>query len=203
MGILVIDTPKGEDLILRFEFLNHFNPSIDWMQELITFNSDNKDYYDPSKYFSNDLSSDKSCAVLVGDSRIPSFPSSVHIPSLNSHMSLLAFGDEVFKEIQDFGEDNSLSSLHVFFWNMDLPPSSYHDSLEELWNEEEELEEVEAVMKVFPSVYHQFLDVFSKVKAEKLPANHACDHHIALKGSLPPVGVIYSLSNQESGTLRA
>ncbi|MBW0573582.1 hypothetical protein O181_113297, partial [Austropuccinia psidii MF-1] len=86
---------------------------------------------------------------------------------------------------------------------MDLPPSSYHDSLEELWDEEEEPEEIETVMKVVPSVYHQYLDVFSKVKAEKLPPHRACDHHIELEGSLPPVGVIYSLSNQESDTLRA
>ncbi|MBW0583711.1 hypothetical protein O181_123426 [Austropuccinia psidii MF-1] len=86
---------------------------------------------------------------------------------------------------------------------MDLPPSSYHDSLEELWDEEEEPEEIETVMKVVPSVYHQYLDVFSKVKAEKLPPHCACDHHINLEGSLPPVGVIYPLSNQESDTLRA
>ncbi|MBW0476315.1 hypothetical protein O181_016030 [Austropuccinia psidii MF-1] len=52
---------------------------------------------------------------------------------------------------------------------MDLPPSSYHESLEELWDEEEEPEKIETVMK----------------------------------GSLPPFGVIYSLSNQESDTLRA
>ncbi|MBW0491547.1 hypothetical protein O181_031262 [Austropuccinia psidii MF-1] len=86
---------------------------------------------------------------------------------------------------------------------MDLPPSSYHDSLEELRVEEEEPEEVETVIKVVPYVYHQYLDVFYKVKEDKLPPNCARDHHIKLKGSLPPVGVIYSLSNQESDTLRA
>ncbi|MBW0567495.1 hypothetical protein O181_107210 [Austropuccinia psidii MF-1] len=129
---LVIDTPKGEDLILGFDFLNHFNPYIDWRQGLITFNSDHKDYYDPSKSFSNDFSFAKSCAALVGDSRTPSFPSSVNIPSLNSHQSSLSSRDEVFKEIQDVGEDNSVYSLHLFFGNMDLLPSSYHDSLKEL-----------------------------------------------------------------------
>ncbi|MBW0542600.1 hypothetical protein O181_082315 [Austropuccinia psidii MF-1] len=118
-------------------------------------------------------------------------------------MSLLSSRDKVFKQIQYSGEDNSLSSLHLFFGNMDLPPSSYHDSLEELWDEEEEPEEVETMLKVVPSVYHQYLDVFSKVKAEKPPPHRACDHHIELEGSLPPVGVIYSLSNQESDTLRA
>ncbi|MBW0547654.1 hypothetical protein O181_087369 [Austropuccinia psidii MF-1] len=49
--VLVIDTPKEEYLILGFDFLNHFNPSIDWRQGLITFNSYHRDYYDPSKYW--------------------------------------------------------------------------------------------------------------------------------------------------------
>ncbi|MBW0494223.1 hypothetical protein O181_033938 [Austropuccinia psidii MF-1] len=118
-------------------------------------------------------------------------------------MPLLSSRDEVFTEIQDVGEDNSVSSLHLFFGNMDLTPSSYNSSLEEFWDEGEEPEEVETVIKVFPSAYHQYLDVFSKVKADKLPLHRTCDHHINLKGSLPPVGVIYSLSSQESDTLRA
>ncbi|MBW0494214.1 hypothetical protein O181_033929 [Austropuccinia psidii MF-1] len=91
--LLVIDTPKGEDLILGFDFLNHFDPALDWRQRMIPSNADHKDYCDPSKYFSNDFSSAKSCAALVGDSRTPSSPSSVHIPSLNSHHSLLTSGD--------------------------------------------------------------------------------------------------------------
>ncbi|MBW0502209.1 hypothetical protein O181_041924 [Austropuccinia psidii MF-1] len=87
---LVIDTPKGEDLILSCDFLNHFNPFIDWRQGLISFNTDHKDYYYPSTSSSNDLFSAKSCAALVGDSKTPSFPSSIHIPSLNSNQSLLS-----------------------------------------------------------------------------------------------------------------
>ncbi|MBW0536272.1 hypothetical protein O181_075987 [Austropuccinia psidii MF-1] len=111
---LVIDTPKEEDVILGFHFLNKFSPFIDWRKGLITFNADQKDYPDPSDSFSNEFSSAKSCAALVGDSRTPSFPSSVHIPSHNSHQSLLSSRDEVFTEIQDVGEDNSVSSLHLF-----------------------------------------------------------------------------------------
>ncbi|MBW0517526.1 hypothetical protein O181_057241, partial [Austropuccinia psidii MF-1] len=68
---------------------------------------------------------------------------------------------------------------------------------------EEETEKIETVLKVVPPAYNQYLDVFSKVKAEKLPPHRACDHHIELEGLLPPVGVIYSLSNQESETLWA
>ncbi|MBW0498312.1 hypothetical protein O181_038027 [Austropuccinia psidii MF-1] len=81
---LVIDIPKGEDLRLGFDFLNHFKTSIYWRQGLITFNYDHKDYSDPSKSLCNDFSSSKSCVALVGDSGTPSFPSSVHIPSINS-----------------------------------------------------------------------------------------------------------------------
>ncbi|MBW0558658.1 hypothetical protein O181_098373 [Austropuccinia psidii MF-1] len=197
------DTPKVEGLILGFDFFNHFHPSVNWKKGLITFNANHKDYYDPSNSFSNDFSSAKSCAALGGYSRSPAFPASVHIPSLNSHKFLLSSRDEVFKEIQDVGEDNSVSSLHLFFGNMDLPTSSYHDSLEEVWDEEEEPEEIENMMKVVPFPYHQYLNVFSKMKEEKLPPHWACNSHIKLEGSLPPAGVIYSLSNLESDTLRA
>ncbi|MBW0507122.1 hypothetical protein O181_046837 [Austropuccinia psidii MF-1] len=58
-------------------------------------------------------------------------------------------------------------------------------------------------MKAVPSAYHQYLDVLSKVKEEKIPPHHACDHHIKMVGYLPLVGVIYSLLNQDSDTLRA
>ncbi|MBW0482739.1 hypothetical protein O181_022454 [Austropuccinia psidii MF-1] len=108
-------------------------------------------------------------------------------------MSLISSRDEVLKDIQDVGEDNSVSSLHLFFGNVDLPHSSYHDSLEELWDDKEEPGEVETVIKVVPFSYHQYLNVFSKVKAETPPPHCAHNYHIKLEGSLPSVGVISSL----------
>ncbi|MBW0517425.1 hypothetical protein O181_057140 [Austropuccinia psidii MF-1] len=68
---LVSATPKGEDVILGFDFLNHVNPSFGWRQGLITFHAEHKDYYDPSKSFSNDFASVRKGAALVGDSRTP------------------------------------------------------------------------------------------------------------------------------------
>ncbi|MBW0460846.1 hypothetical protein O181_000561 [Austropuccinia psidii MF-1] len=41
------------------------------------------------------------------------------------------------------------------------------------------------------------------VKAEKLPPHQTCDYNIELEGSLPPVGVIYSLSENESLSIQA
>ncbi|MBW0471604.1 hypothetical protein O181_011319 [Austropuccinia psidii MF-1] len=82
---LFIDTPKGEDLILGFSFLNHINPFIDLRKGMITFNTYHKGYQHPSNYFRNDFPSRDTCAALVSDSRTPSFPASVHIPPTKSH----------------------------------------------------------------------------------------------------------------------
>ncbi|MBW0517763.1 hypothetical protein O181_057478 [Austropuccinia psidii MF-1] len=53
------------------------------------------------------------------------------------------------------------------------------------------------VLNVIPPAYNQYLNIFSKVKAEKPPPQSTCDHQIKLEGLLPPVGVIYSLSTQD------
>ncbi|MBW0485012.1 hypothetical protein O181_024727 [Austropuccinia psidii MF-1] len=86
---------------------------------------------------------------------------------------------------------------------MALPPFSFHASIEEQWDEEEEPEEIKTVLKLVPPAYHQYFDVFSKVKSKKFPPHHTCEHHIELEGLLPSVGVIYALSKNESETLQA
>ncbi|MBW0555465.1 hypothetical protein O181_095180 [Austropuccinia psidii MF-1] len=194
----IIDSPKGEDLILGYDFLYHFNPIIDWKNGLITYDSSGI-----KSSASNALGTAANSVALVGELKTPSLPSSDHIPSTIPSQPLLKSKDEVPKEIKDVEEDFSISSLHLFQGDMELPPLYFHASLEEQWDEEEEPEEIETMFKVVPSAYHQYLDVFSKVKAKKLPPHCPCDNHIELEGLLPPVGVIYSLSNQESETLQA
>ncbi|MBW0553999.1 hypothetical protein O181_093714 [Austropuccinia psidii MF-1] len=189
----IIDSPKGEDLILGYDFLDHFNPIIHWKNGLITYDSVHKDSSGITSSTSNDFAIAVNSVALVGKLKKPSLPPSVHIPSIIPSQSLLLSRDEVFKEIKDVGEDFAMSSLHLFQGDMDLPPLSFDTTLEEQWDEEEEPEEIENVLKVVPPAYNQYLYVFSKVKAEKLPPHHACDHHIKLEGLLPPVGVIYSL----------
>ncbi|MBW0571776.1 hypothetical protein O181_111491 [Austropuccinia psidii MF-1] len=199
----IIDSPKGEYLILGYDFLYHFNPIIDCKNGLITYDSSHKNSGGIISSISNDLSTSDISAALFGELKTPSLPPSVHIPSIIPSQSLLPLRDDVFKEIKDFGEDVSISSPHVFQGDMDFPPLSFHASLEEQWDEKEEPEEIKAVLKVVPPEYHQYWYVFSKVEAEKLPPHHACDNHIELEGLLPPVGVIYSLSKHESETLQA
>ncbi|MBW0516462.1 hypothetical protein O181_056177 [Austropuccinia psidii MF-1] len=197
VGIMMY-SPKGEDLILGCDFLYHFNPIIDWKNGLITYHSSSI-----KCSASNALVTAINSVALFGELKTPSLPASVHIPFIIPSLSLPKSRDEAFKDIKDVVEDVAISSIHLLQGDMDLPPLSFHASLEEQWDEEEEPEEIETLLKVVPPGHHQYLDVYSKVKAEKLPPHRACDHHIELKGLLPPVGVIYSLSNQESKKLQA
>ncbi|MBW0485421.1 hypothetical protein O181_025136 [Austropuccinia psidii MF-1] len=127
--VLVIDTPKGKDPILGFDFLNNYSSYIDWRKDLISFNPDFMDSSYSLIPFSNEFSTSTPSAALVGDSRTPSSLTFFHIPFINSLQSSLSSVYEVCKEMKDVGEDNYISSFHLFHGNVDLPPSSYHDSL--------------------------------------------------------------------------
>ncbi|KAM3518662.1 hypothetical protein MY4038_010033 [Beauveria bassiana] len=54
-----------------------------------------------------------------------------------------------------------------------------------------------------PNEYYEFLDVFSKKEADKLPPHRSYDHSIQLKeGSEPPFGPLYDMSRDELLVLR-
>ena len=54
-----------------------------------------------------------------------------------------------------------------------------------------------------PKKYHDFADVFSKGKADKLPPHQLCDLHITLgEGADPPIPPVYPLSQSELASLR-
>jgi len=59
------------------------------------------------------------------------------------------------------------------------------------------------LLKTIPPEYHDFLDVFSKRKAETLPEHRPYDLKINLvDDAMPPLGPIYSLSEAEQIALR-
>ncbi|MBW0544219.1 hypothetical protein O181_083934 [Austropuccinia psidii MF-1] len=98
VDFFIIDSPKGEDLILGYDFLYHFNPIIDWKNGLITYDSSG---INPSA--GNDFATAVDCVSLGAELKTPSLPSSVHIPSIISSQSLLPLRYEFFKEIKDVG----------------------------------------------------------------------------------------------------
>ncbi|MBW0540880.1 hypothetical protein O181_080595 [Austropuccinia psidii MF-1] len=97
---------------------------------------------------SNDSATAVNSVALVGGIKTNSLPSSIHIPSVIPSQSLLQSRDEVFKEMNAFGEDVAISSLHLFQGYMELPALSFHASLEKQGDVEEDPEEVETVLKV-------------------------------------------------------
>ncbi|MBW0533485.1 hypothetical protein O181_073200 [Austropuccinia psidii MF-1] len=70
------------------------------------------------------------------------------------------------KRLKDVGENVSISSLNLSQGDIDLPPLSFHASLEEQRDEDEDPEEFETVLKVVPPADHQNFDVFSKVEQQ-------------------------------------
>ncbi|MBW0481788.1 hypothetical protein O181_021503 [Austropuccinia psidii MF-1] len=118
---IIPNSPKREDLILGSDFLYHFNPIIAWKNGFITYDSSHKDSSGIKSSASNALATAVNSA-LVGEFKKPSLPSSVNIPSIMPSKSLLKSRDEVFKEIQDVGEDVAIYSLHLFQGDVDLSP---------------------------------------------------------------------------------
>ncbi|MBW0559873.1 hypothetical protein O181_099588 [Austropuccinia psidii MF-1] len=80
----IIDSPKGENLILGYDFLYHFNPIINFKNGLITY-----DYSGIPSSTSNDFATAVTSVALVGELKTPSLPFSVHIPSIMTSQSLL------------------------------------------------------------------------------------------------------------------
>ncbi|MBW0494952.1 hypothetical protein O181_034667 [Austropuccinia psidii MF-1] len=155
-------SPKGEDLTLAYDFLYHLNPIIDWKNGLITYDSSQKDSSGINSSTNNYVAIALNSVALVGELKTPSHPSSVHIPSIMPSQSLLQS-----REKRCWGRCCYILTSSL---SRGYGPSSFIFSfpLEEQWDEEEEPEEIETVLMVVPSSYHQYLDIFSKVKEEKL-----------------------------------
>ncbi|MBW0553782.1 hypothetical protein O181_093497 [Austropuccinia psidii MF-1] len=97
----IIDSPKGEYLILGYDFIYHFNPIINTKNELITYDSDNKNSSGIISSTSSNFATSVNSAALVGELKTPSLPPSVDIPSNMTSQLLLPSRDEVFKEIKN------------------------------------------------------------------------------------------------------
>ncbi|MBW0514552.1 hypothetical protein O181_054267 [Austropuccinia psidii MF-1] len=128
--ISIIYSPQGEDLILGYDFLYYFNTIVDWKNGFITYDSIHRDSSGIISSTSNSFAPDVNRVSLVGEFKTPSLPSSVHITSIMPSQSFLLSRDEISKEIKYVGEDVSISSLHLFQEDMELPSLSFHASLD-------------------------------------------------------------------------
>ncbi|MBW0538355.1 hypothetical protein O181_078070 [Austropuccinia psidii MF-1] len=87
--LFIIYSPKGEDLILGYDLLYHFNPIIDWKNGLITYYFSHKNSSGIKSSSSNSLATAVNIVALVGELNTPSLPYSVYIHSIMPSQSLL------------------------------------------------------------------------------------------------------------------
>ncbi|MBW0554893.1 hypothetical protein O181_094608 [Austropuccinia psidii MF-1] len=73
--LFIIDSPKGEDLILGYDFLYHFNPIIHWKNGLITYDYSHMDSSGIKSSASNALATSVNSVALVGELKTTSLPS--------------------------------------------------------------------------------------------------------------------------------
>jgi hypothetical protein len=72
------------------------------------------------------------------------------------------------------------------------------------FDDDEDPDDIKDILRLVPSEYHDFVNVFSKSRADKLPPHRPYDHAIELEGdSLPRTGPIYSTSSKESEILKS
>ncbi|KNZ45508.1 putative retrotransposon-derived protein PEG10-like, partial [Puccinia sorghi] len=77
-------------------------------------------------------------------------------------------------------------SIKGFLYSMILshPPSTAIPSLDN----DEDIEDLETIKKTLLPVYHDYADIFSPVRADKLPPHRPYDHQIKLTGPAPVPG---------------
>ena len=153
--LLVADLPTSHQIVVGHDFLQKWNPDIDW---------------------------------ILGNlkPRTPSTSSpelQIHPPQLN--LSAL---------VSDKPGTPSPTSPN--------PARLRGAATGPLFDDDEEPDAIEDILRVVPKDYHDYVDVFSKVRAERLPPHRSYDHKFEFDGPLPPAGPIYSVSKPEQEVLK-
>ena len=162
-------------VVLGFNWLTRYNPLIDWVLGRITFRPQ---LLDPSCL--TPMSSARAAKLPLQD------PASLK-PSVSAlHVSLISAAAIVcackLPGVQSF-------RIHLSNTSISAHSTSVSDEAPDLSH--------------IPEEYHNYADVFSKVKADTLAPHRPYDLQIDLEeGASPPVGAVYSLSQSELVALR-
>ena len=182
--VLPLDSPCS--VVLGYNWLTHYNPLIDWVLGSITFRPHLLEPSAPTSFArSAMLPSLKSSVNSEPSGTTPSPPinSAPKVALINSTAFLRASklpGSQTFRiNMSDYAVKARSASVS--------DPSDPSDDLD---------------ISAIPEDYRDYLDVFSKTKADTLAPHRPYDLKINLEeGTSPPLGPMYSLSQSELQSL--
>ena len=162
-----------DNTILGYNFLKHCNSIIDWNEGHITSQT-------------NQNLNSKCFSFVKPDLNNPTqhLTASSRHPSLSSNLKALKFPSFSLKSINaPLTLDALLCSLKIGR-PYKLFEANFFDKVPEY---------LETILPLIPTAFHKFAPLFSKVKADALPPQQACDHQIELTGDPPRKGGVNKL----------
>ena len=164
------------DMVLGLPWLQYHNPKINWNDRILQFS--HPKCREHSKFFP--VTSRAISAQRIDKKRFPCQP-------LNSidQMRFENCNIDVFEQAVCKSE-NTVFAVSIEDIKEHLKEKPYMDPASKL-----------------PKIYHEYLPVFSKEEADKLPPHRPSDHRIILKpGSEAPWGPFYGMSREELEVLK-
>ena len=187
---LVIDATGKDDAILGYDFLNHWNPDINWTEGLITLRTTIPKILNPPIPSQDPVS----LRYLIALSSNGSLPEDLHPSGYPSIFSLYV----VF--------NTSTDDSFIFDTEETMIRSITTGSLQEVFEGDffdDPPTDLQTILPTIPSEYHEFASLFSTILVDKLPPRSSCDHRIDLIGPVPKKSTIYHLSEPEDKVLCA
>lgn len=204
---LVTPLEKSASAVLGLRWLTQINPVIDWKERLVTFRTTKStrpppldetplpaiDQRMPDAPADATPLSAISAPVVATDQPLSDPPND---PPTAAKIEVRFINAAAFRVVARHAKDQ-VSVIYI------RPEESASDSRLRAASVAENQAEMSHLREVIPSDYHDFLDVFSKTKADVLPEHRATDHKIELTDNAqPPMGPIFPLSEEEHTAAR-
>ena len=170
LSLFVTPLDPSCSLVLGYNWLTCYNPLIDWVLGSIKFCSQLLDSLCLS------LSTLSARSAQLPPQKPSENIASEPVPSIS------------FINAAAFAHACNLPGVQSF--RIHLSKTSIYGKVTSVSNEKLDLSNI-------PGEYHDFADVFSKIKADTLAPYHLYNLKINLEGTSPPVGPLYSLSQSE------
>ena len=194
-------------VILRMPWFESHNPTINWTDRNITFSSQycrehclKTNNGNPITIETCNKSEDNEKAILVTSPKTPPVINTSRLPSAsNPHKpDLTTTTKKIFTE-------KPIPIGAVAFNHLAHKP--HHDIFTVSLHDIEQALQPKVVTgpaTILPTHYHEFLSVFSKANADKLPPHRpGIDHEIKLRpDTQPPSGPLYGMSRDELEVLK-